>query len=102
MRHVEGREPDVLTGLRRHSRPVVSQGDLGLGGADRPEVVSPKPSAELKIGVVRTLARLPGDGIRGVEYLDAVRHLVVLIGVVLVVHRYAENLPDFGQALTVQ
>ena len=100
MLRFEGRKLDGLAPLRRHARPVVGQRDLGAVVANGLEVVPPDPSAEVQRGVVRILVTrnmpglrsgLPRDCPRRLEYLDPVRHFVVLVGVVVVVHPHHER-----------
>ena len=90
-------EPDVLPQDVRDRRPVVGEGDLGLGRSDRRQVVAPHPAAEGQAAVVSILARLPRDGVRRVEDLDLVGHLVVPVRMVWVVHGDPEDLPGRGQ-----
>src|SRR5262245_10705768 len=98
----ERREPDVLTRKRRYPRPVVGQGDIRRRRTNGRKVVAPDPSAEFEVFVVWALTGLPRDGVRFVEYLDSVRHLVVLVRVVLVIHRHPKDLTGLGQPYAVE
>ena len=63
MRDVERREPDVLAHVRRHRRPVVGERDLRLGRAERRQVVTPEPAAELQVTVaLGVVSRQPANG----------------------------------------
>src|SRR5580704_13716146 len=63
----ERREVDAaLADELRHRRPVVAERDLGLGRAERRQVVTPDPAAELQVTVVLLLPRQPANGARRV------------------------------------
>ncbi len=97
------RKLDVLTEELRHRRPVVGKPYLGLGLADRGEVVAAGPAAELQVAVAcDVLAWLPGNGARRVARENLVRHLVVLVRVVVVVHGHPEDLAWRGQVLGIE
>src|ERR1039458_7670649 len=99
----ERRELDVLAEELRHRRPVVGKPYLGLGLADRGEVVAPGPAAELQGAVAcDVLAWLPGDGARRVAGQNLAGHLVVLVRVVAVVHGHPEDLAWRGQVLVIE
>src|ERR1700685_4748446 len=87
-------EPGALSAHQRvYRRPVVREPDVGLGRADRREVVAPDPATEAKVPVAGVVTRLPGDGMRRIERLDPIGHLVVPVRMAGVVHGHAEDLP---------
>src|ERR1700712_3911492 len=104
---IERREWDIAK-VRRHSRPVVGQRDLGAVVPEGPQVVAPDPTPEYELGVaaqvaalVGSLTRLPRDRTRRVEHLDSIGHLVVALRMVVVMHSHPENLTHFGDGFAV-
>lgn len=55
-------ELEVLPDELWHRRPVVGERDLGLGRAERRQVVTPEPAAELQVTVAVLRPRQPPDG----------------------------------------
>jgi hypothetical protein len=87
-------ESDVLAEEAGDRRPIIGQGDLGLGWSGRGQVVAPDPAAEPQPAVAGVLARLPGDGARRVEHLHPVGHLVVPVRMISVVHGHTNWEPS--------
>src|SRR6185437_16459183 len=52
MLRAEWRELEILPDVLRHRRPVVGERDLSLGRAERRQVVTPEPAAELQVTVL--------------------------------------------------
>lgn len=65
-------------------------------------VVAPDPAAEEEIAVAWVVPWLPGDGMRRIEHLDAIGHLIVPVRMVGVVHGHAEDLPRRRQGLAAE
>src|ERR1700724_3539172 len=103
MRRVERWKPNVLAQVLRHRRPVVGKRDLRPAVGDRAEVVTPDPATKLEIAVTGDiLAGLPRNRYRRNIIQDFIRHLVVTVRVVVVMHRHSEDLTGAGDTLSVE